>query len=50
MANLPDLIRHARETQQRTRAAYSGCPVGEAVLESSGKVYPDCNVESVVDK
>ncbi len=46
MADIPDLIREARGAQQRARALYSGYPVGAAVLGSSGKVYPGCNIES----
>ena len=46
MADIPDLIRQARLAQQRARAAYSGYPVGVAVLGTSGNVYPGCNIES----
>ncbi len=44
--NITELIRQAQSARERARAPYSRYPVGAAVLASSGKVYPGCNIES----
>ena len=41
-----ELINHARQARERARAPYSGYTVGAAVLGTSGRIYPGCNVES----
>ena len=41
-----DLIEHAREARERAYCPYSHFAVGAAVLTSSGRVFPGCNVEN----
>ncbi len=46
MTENTELINQARQARQQARAPYSGYTVGAAVLGTSGRIYPGCNVES----
>ncbi|KPV48950.1 cytidine deaminase, partial [Kouleothrix aurantiaca] len=49
MTTRPDyseLVAHAREARERAYCPYSHFAVGAAVLTSSGRVFPGCNVEN----
>ncbi len=46
MTENAELINRARQARQQARAPYSGYTVGAAVLGTSGRIYPGCNVES----
>lgn len=46
MTENSELINQARQARQHARAPYSGYTVGAAVLGTSGRIYPGCNVES----
>ncbi|MCH8836175.1 MAG: cytidine deaminase [Candidatus Marinimicrobia bacterium] len=46
MTENAELINQARQARQHARAPYSGYTVGAAVLGTSGRIYPGCNVES----
>ncbi len=46
MTKNAELINRARQARQQARAPYSGYTVGAAVLGTSGRIYPGCNVES----
>ena len=41
-----DLVARAREARERAYCPYSRFAVGAAVLTSSGRVFPGCNVEN----
>lgn len=41
-----ELLRSAREVQQKAYAPYSGFRVGAALQTTSGKIYTGCNVEN----
>lgn len=41
-----ELVREARESRERARAAYSGFKVGAALRTSSGRIVRGCNVEN----
>ena len=40
------LVEHALEVRKHASAPYSNFPVGAALLDSTGKVWSGCNVES----
>ncbi len=40
------LIAHAKQAILRAQAAYSGFPVGAALLAKDGSIFTGCNIES----
>lgn len=40
------LIDHAKQAILRAQAAYSGFPVGAALLAQNGSIFTGCNIES----